>query len=248
MTFCCQISILQGVRKPMKLKFYLILLVSGAIALSIAGIYYENYFMEQAGKMIFVFPLFGYYYKRLPARNPNLYGFLICMLAAVFFTFFQNIWYFDQISMGLWMGSFIFLIREAVQTTQYRRGTGFMLLYFLFVVGVYGYLLSLHIVEIEANVTDNYLFSTYVIYYVNLLIFGVAALVYYLNSFSRKSVFFICLTLSFIFADVLRDMGVIYFKDLSVEIVGTLIKFAALKLVFLFFVTKEKKLRLLNLV
>jgi hypothetical protein len=43
-------------------------------------------------------------------------------------------------------------------------------------------------------------------------------------------------------------MEVFYFRDLSVEIVGSLIKFAALKLVFLFFITPEKKLRLLHLV
>lgn len=69
-----------------------------------------------------------------------------------------------------------------------------------------------------------------------------------LNSFSKKSVFFICLAITFIVVEVLKDMGLFYFKDVSVEIVGKLIKFAALKMVFLFFITKEKKLRLLNLV
>lgn len=123
-----------------------------------------------------------------------------------------------------------------------------MSLYFIGVVAIYAYLLSLHVLELERSLSDGFLFAYYIIYYLNILILAITALVYYLNSFSRKSVFFMCLTLSFIFADVFRDMEVFYFPDLSIEVVGSLIKFAAIKLALLFFVTPEKKLRLLNLV
>lgn len=246
--FLIQISILQDISNMEKLKFLFIFLVLAAMALSVAGICYENYLMEQTGNLLFLFFLFGYYAQKISARNLNFVGFFLCSIAAGLTSFFLEAWYFTHVALGFWMGSFIFLIREAVQTTEYRRGNNFILLYFIAVIGVYGYLLSLHVVEIEAMVTDGYLFSTYLLYYVNLLILGIAGLIYYLNSFSRKSVYFISLTLTFIFSDVLRDMGVFYFRDVSVEIVGTLIKFAAIKLAFLFFVTREKKLRLLNLV
>lgn len=232
----------------MNLRFVFIILVVGAMVLSLTGIYQEDHFLEQAGNLLFIFPLLGYYFEKVPIKNVNFSGFMICFLLAGAMTFFNGIWYLNFVALGLWMGSFIFLSREAIQTTEYRKGKGFILLYFLLIVAAYGYLLSLHMVEIEASLSDNLLFSMYLIYYINLMFMAVTALIYYLNSFSRKSVFFICLTLSFIVSDVLRDMGVFYFRDLSVEIVGTLIKFAALKLVFLFFITKEKKLRLLNLI
>lgn len=174
--------------------------------------------------------------------------FMVLALAATALSCIQEMWYIEQVKLGFWIGSYIFLAREAIKYTEYERGSKFTTLYFIAVIAVYVYLLSIHIIEIEPNVSSRFALSIYIIYYLNILFLATAALVYYLNSFSRKSVFFICLTLSFIFSDVLRDMEVFYFRDLSVEIVGSLIKFAAIKLVFLFFVTREKKLRLLHLV
>lgn len=228
-------------------NFYVFLLVL-AISTHVGAVFLENDLLIHGSQFIFLFPLLGYFYENLPSRKSNFYGFLICVILADLFAFSGRSWYFDQISLGFWMISFVFLVKEAVQYTEYTKGSRFMLLYFLLVVSVYIYLFSLHVMEIEENLADGVLFSLYVIYYMNLLVLGVTALIYYLNSFSKKSVFFISLALAFILADVLRDMQVFYFKDVSVEIAGGLIKFSALIFAFLFFVTKEKKLRLLNLV
>lgn len=150
--------------------------------------------------------------------------------------------------MGFWLVCFFFVIKEAIQVTEFNKGSRYVQLYFVLVVVVYAYLLSLHMIEMEDGMTNNWQFPIYFIYYINLLILRIASLVYYLNFFSRKSIYFICFALAFIFSEVLRDMGTFYFLDLSVEITGGLVNFAALQLVFLFFVTKEKKLHLLNLI
>ena len=232
----------------MKQKYFFALLVVGAISANIVGIFNENFWLKEAGKFIFILPLLGYYYKDLPVGNYNLYGFLLFLISANAAGFFRDVWFFNYIGIGLWIGCYIFLVREAIKHTEYEKGSRFMSLYFIGVVAIYAYLLSLHVLELERSLSDGFLFAYYIIYYLNILILAITALVYYLNSFSRKSVFFMCLTLSFIFADVFRDMEVFYFPDLSIEVVGSLIKFAAIKLALLFFVTPEKKLRLLNLV
>ena len=232
----------------MKQKLIFAICVVLAILVNLAGVFYENFWLRKVGEVAFFLPLIGYYRKELPLKNANFVGFLFSVIVASVLTFAGNIWYLNQISLGFWLGAYIFLAREAFKHTEYERGSRFTTLYFILVVAVYTYLLSLHILEIERNLGETFDFLLYIIYYLNILIFAVTALVYYLNSFSRKSVFFICLALSFIFADVLRDMEIFYFRDLSVEIVGSLIRFAALKLSFLFFVTREKKLRLLHLV
>jgi len=232
----------------MKQKIFFALLVVGAIAVNITGIFNENFWLEQSGKLLFILPLLAYYYKRLPVGNYNLYAFLFFLISATSLTFFHQIWFFSYISIGLFIGCYIFLIREAIKHTEYEKGSRFMSLYFVIVVAIYAYLLSLHVLELERNLRDTFLFFYYIIYYLNILILAITALIYYLNSFSKKSVFFMCLTIAFIFADVFRDMKVFYFPDLSIEIVGSLIRFAAIKLALLFFVTPEKKLRLLHLV
>lgn len=232
----------------MKQKYLSAFLVVLTIAINVYGIFNENFWLAESGEFLFLLPLVTYYFNRLPVRNLNFYAFLSLLAGAIFLGFFNDFWLFEYISLGFWMGCYVFLVREAIMHTEYEKGSRFMALYFVAVVAIYIYLLSLHVMELERSLSDVFLFSYYIIYYLNILVLAVAALVYYLNSFSRKSVFFMSLTISFIFADVFRDMEVIYFPDLSVEIVGSLIRFAAIKLAFLFFVTPEKKLRLLNLV
>ncbi|NJW51467.1 hypothetical protein [Salinimicrobium oceani] len=232
----------------MKPKIVFASLTILAIIVNIAGIINEDFWMRRGGELLFFLPLTFYYLKRAPLKNLNFLLFVSLAVAATIVTCFKNLWYFEQVKLGLWLVSYIFLAREAIKHTEYEKGSRFTSLYFLAIIAIYVYLLSIHVLEIEPSVNNSFTFSLYIIYYLNILFLAIAALVYYLNSFSKKSVFFICLTLSFIFSDVLRDMEVFYFRDMSVEVVGTLIKFAALKLVFLFYVTREKKLRLLHLV
>lgn len=232
----------------MKPKVILSILVVAAMCVNVAGIANDNFLLRKTGEILFFIPLIFYYYRKVSFKNFNFFIFLSCAVAATVVSTLNNIWYFEQITLGLWLVGYIFLAREAIKHTEYEKGNKFTTLYFVIVTAVYVYLLWIHVTEIERNVGNHFTFSLYIIYYLNILFIAITALVYYLNSFSKKSVFFICLTLSFIFSDVLRDMEVFYFRDMSVEIVGTLIKFAALKLVFLFFITPEKKLRLLHLV
>ncbi len=232
----------------MKQKYFIGFLVVLAIAINIYGIYNENFWLKESAEFLFILPVVAYYLGKLPLKNLNFCAFLILLVAAGFLDFFKDFGLFAYVSLGFWMGCYVFLVREAIRHTEYEKGSRFMALYFAAVVAIYIYLLSLHVLELERSLADVFLFSYYIVYYLNILVLAVAALVYYLNSFSKKSVFFMCLTISFIFADVFRDMEVFYFPDLSVEIVGSLIRFAAIKLAFLFFVTPEKKLRLLNLV
>lgn len=232
----------------MKPKYIFAFLVVVAMLANIIGIFNESFWLSKSSELIFLLPLIAYYYKDLPLNNLNFYTFLVCIICANTLGLIQGVWFMHYVILGLWMFSYIFLVREAIKHTEYEKGSRFMTLYFFLVVSVYTYLLSLHILELERSLNDSFEFSFYIVYYLNILILAVTALIYYLNSFSRKSVFFMCLAIAFIFSDVFRDMEVFYFPDLSVEIVGSLIRFAGLKLAFLFFVTKEKKLRLLHLV
>lgn len=232
----------------MRQKYLFALLVIIAIVANIIGIFNDNFWLSQSSEFFFILPLIAYYFKELPLNNLNFYTFLVCIISANTLGLIQGVWFLNCIILGLWLAAYIFLVREAIRHTEYEKGSKLMTLYFFLVVAVYTYLLSLHILELERTLNDGFELSFYIVYYLNVLILAITALIYYLNSFSRKSVFFICLAISFIFSDVLRDMEVFYFPDLSVEIIASLIQFAGLKLAFLFFVTKEKKLRLLHLV
>ncbi len=232
----------------MKLKILCGLVGILFILMAILSSFYEILWLQGASQILVIFSLFGFFYKDISGSASNFYGFLAGLVLAVKMSIFSESWYFDHLSLGFWLICFWFLFKEAVQYTDYSKGRRLVRFYFVLVVGIYTYLLSLHVIEIKGNFKDSLQFLIYLLYYFSLLVLGVTGLIYYLNSFSRKSVYFICFVLSLIFSNVLRDMVVFYSKDLSVEIAGLITRFASFLLIFLFFSTKEKRLRLLNLV
>lgn len=137
---------------------------------------------------------------------------------------------------------------EAVKHIEIKTGSSYTLLYFAGIVGVNGCLLGYHLMEIKEYMSSITVFSVYLLYYINLLVLGIIAFIYYLNSYSKKSMFFISMALGIIFADVLRDMGVFFSKDLSVEIAESIIRVGSAIFALLFFATREKQLRLLNMI
>lgn len=232
----------------MKQKFLFAFLMMILVAINVIAVYYDQVFLSKTVGILFFLPLIGYFFYQLPWKNPIFFGFFGCAVAATISSAIGGIWYFEHIALGFWLTSYVFLMREAIVNTEYEKGSKSTIIYFVVAVAVYAYLLSLHLVEIEQSISNDSRFFLYILYYLNVLFLAISALIYYLNSFSRKAVFFTCLTLSFIFADVLRDMEIFYLKDVSVEIAASILRSAGLVAAFLFYVTPEKKLRLLHLV
>ena len=232
----------------MRIKIIIAFLVLVTILTNVVSVVESISWWKQISQIVFILLLFFFFFGRLSLGKSNFTASFFTSLCANITSFFGDYWFFSEMTLGFWLSSFVFLVMEAIKFTQYNRRNRYLHLYFFVVVAIYTYLFSLHILEIKENLSNEVLFSMYLVYYLNLLILGVTALIYYLNSFSKKAVFFSCLALAFILSDVLRDMGIFYFRDLSVEIVGSLIRMAGITLTFLFFITKEKKLRLLNLI
>lgn len=232
----------------MNLRFLFLFLAVLAIIAGVVAIFNENHQIERLAQISFLFFLFGYHAGRLRDPGNNFYGFFIMLIIANICVVLEDFWYFSYLSIIFCLIAFGFLIKEAVNYIQYNRGSWYMQLFFLFVVGFFIYFVSLQLSEVAEDMGSGLSVIMYFVYYFSLFILGITALVYYLNSYSRKSLYFTCFVLSLIFSNILRDLGDFYLKDISVEIAGALMQFAALKFVFLFFVTKEKKLSLLHMV
>lgn len=232
----------------MKPKYLYLLLAVLSVIIGIVALINEHDQIERLTQISFLFFLLGYHSKRLRSPGKNFYGFFVALVVANICVVFEEIWYFSYLSVVFCLICFGFIMREAIRFTQYNRGSWYMQLFFLFVVGFFIYFVSLQLLEVAGDMGNSFSVFMYLVYYFSLLILGITALVYYLNSFSRKSLYFTCFVLALIFSDILRDLGVFYLKDISVEIAGVLMQFAALKFAFLFFVKKEKKLRLLHMV
>lgn len=187
-------------------------------------------------------------YRSTKKMSRPFYFYLLFTVLSYCSRFFDGNFYSLEISLVFMSIANTVLITEAIKNTVVKNGSSFMLLYFFLVVGINGVLLGYHVLELNEYIKSDLVYSVYIIYYINLLILGITSFIYYLNSYSKKSMFFISLALGLIFADVLRDMGIFYLKDLSVEFAESIIRLGCAVFATSFFATKEKQLRLASMI
>lgn len=218
------------------------------ILINIWAIMTDNFWVENSSYIFFYFTAVLLVIDEYKKFNNSMYIFLVFTVLGYLVRYYNGQWYSNEISLVLFSVANIALILEASKFIEIKNASNYMLLYFIAIVGINGALLGYHVMEIREYLENTGVFSVYLLYYLNLLILGIISFIYYLNSYSRKSMFFISLALGIIFADVLRDMGVFFPEDISVEIAESIIRLGCSVFAVSFFVTKEKQLRLMNMI
>lgn len=186
------------------------------------------------------------FFKYIKSFNFYFYLFLGLTIVSYLLEILNEYWYFREISLFIQAVSFLPLILEAGKHFEIKYMSYLMLIYFFGIIGINTYLLLLHINEMSSYLSGNGIMLLYSLYYLSVAALGIIALVYSMNSHSKKSMFFVTFAISLIFANVLRDMGVFYFKDVSVEISESVMRMASAMFFVLFFITTEKKLKFSN--
>ncbi len=218
------------------------------LLLNLYGVIREIDWLVDFTEFLVYLPFFIGFYRKLDFTNINLNAFLSLSLCTALFRFFDQEKVVYMLSMVFSMVAYIFLYREALKYTKRETANKFILSFFIILIVANAYFLSGHLQEMEVHISGIVEFGFYSLYYVNLLVLAVIGLIYYLNSYSRKSVYFITLVMAIVFADVFRDMAVFYLRSTSVSFIEVLLRYSAVLLAFYFFATREKKLRLINLV
>ena len=131
----------------MKQGILLASLAITAMLVNIIGIIREDFLLRKTGEVLFFLPLILYYLRKIPFKNFNFLMFLGMALVATIISYFERVWYFEEIKLGLWLVGYVFLAREAIKHTEYEKGNRFTNLYFVGVIGAYVYLLWGHVSE-----------------------------------------------------------------------------------------------------
>lgn len=232
---------------PMKYSRIYIIACIPLLLLNLYAVTYGLNWLATSSLMLAYLILLRGFSKKLDFSNLNILCFIGLSMVAVLFNSFQEDFTY-LIVMFFNLASYIFLAREALKFTKRETATRFMLLFFFILIASNIYFVYGHLQELDNHITSLFEFAFYSMYYINLLILAVVALIYYLNSYSRKSVFLISLVMAIIVADMLRDIAFFYMPDTSVLILKSSLNFGAIVLAFQFYGTEEKKLKLINLV
>ena len=232
----------------MKLKIRFVTAFICLIILDIMAVFSKWLWVVNIIYIIFLITAVWMFRKKYKKFNSYLFIFLGFSGLAFLARIFETTWYFNQASLILLTVAYLALIRESAKYIEMRNASNYMLVYFTLIVGINAYFLGVHVFDLRVHLPSSLDYGIYIVYYINLLILGIFGFIYYLNSYSKKAVYFVSLILALIFAEVLRDMGVFYLKDPSVEISEAILRLAIAFFVVLFFVTKEKKMRLINMI
>lgn len=232
----------------MKSSRYLILSSFPLIFLNVFAIVTAQEWLISSTRLLFYVLFILIYLRKFHSFQLNLTAFFIFYLAGEISSLYKEYWYLDVVSMTFFVTAYIFLCREAIKHTERESASRYMVIYFVLILLLNAYFLLLHVLELQNYIAGYLRYALYLLYYVNVLVLGIVGLVYYLNSYSRKAVFFISLVLVLIFADIFRDMDTFYAKDMGVLILENLLRFSSLILAYLFFKTRERKLRLLHMI
>lgn len=230
------------------MKFLCVIIFIGLLLFNIYALYFNFPWLSIGCHIGFFITACVMFCDKAKSSSVNLYLFLIFTGISYSLKIFSYMWFFKEISLLVQAGAYLALIVEAVKYFKIKNGGPIMIVYFFSIIGLNIYLLLIHFFELVPYFSNNITFLIIGFYYINLTVLGVIAFLYYLNSYSKKSMFFISLVISIVFADILRDMGVFYFKDISVEVAESIIRLGSALFVVLFFITEEKKLQLINFV
>lgn len=232
----------------MKTSRVFILACLPLLVINFIAVIYDLKWLSNSAELSLYFLLFLGFYSRLDFKNLNISCFLGLSLISVLFNYFreEGVIYFTV--MFFQMASYFFLTREAFKFTQREAANRYMLMFFFLMIGTNCYFVFRHFQELGNKMSGLIEFGFYALYYINLLVLVITGLIYYLNSYSRKSVYFITMVMAIVIADILRDMALFYLPDTSVLLLRSFLQFSALFLAIQFFITKEKKLKLINLV
>ncbi len=209
---------------------------------------YNNTWLSYMSEFLAYLAFSIVFYRKLDRSSINLLAYLGLSMVAVLFKCIQGIDLIFYLVMLLQVAAYIFLSIEAMKYTQREYANKYMLLFFFLMISANIYFVFDHFQELGSQIGGMVELVFYSIYYIALLSLAIVALIYYLNSYSRKSVFFVTLVMSLVISDILRDMAMYYFADASVLFLECFLRFAGVLLAFIFFGTEEKKLKLINLV
>lgn len=232
----------------MKQNRFCLLISIPVLVLILGAVLYEiNWISNSAEFLTYLALTFGFCSK-LDFSNKNIILFLGFSISASFFKFFEDEVMIYYIVLVLQMLSYLFLITEAWRHTKRETGNKFMLIFFFLMIIANVYFVFDHFQVLKGHITGFAEFGLYSMYYMTLLVLSIVGLVYYLNSYSRKSVYFVILVMSIVVSGILRDMALYYFPDTSVLLLQSFLHFAGILLAFRFYTTQEKKLKLMDLV
>ena len=226
----------------MKLKLCIV-----ACILVAAGIIYfisiENYYLSAIARIVFKLLLFAVFLSSKKIQNkPIFYSFFgLLLLSDILSMFFEVSPLVIVVIGGVFFVGYLLLLKDSFSQYKIRDLRNVVAIYYFFVIAINAVLMVFHLYNLYNYMEETPLiYMGQVFYNVVLYLMVINALAYYLNSYSKKSMFFMIGSLAFVCSDILVSAYYFYNIKEDLILIHTVLSMIGYLFFFNYFFTAEK--------
>lgn len=226
----------------MKLK-----LCIAACILAAAGTLYfisiEDYYLTAILRVVFKLLLLAIFITHKKVQNKQIfYSFFGILLLSDILSIFFYVSSYVLVAIGtVFFAGYILLLKDSFSQYKIRDLRNVVAIYYLFVIAINALLMVFHLYNLYNYMEETPLiFMGQVFYNIVLYLMVINALAYYLNSYSKKSMFFLIGTLAFVFSDILVSAYYFYNIKEDLILIHTVLSMIGYLFFFNYFFTPEK--------
>lgn len=203
----------------MKLRFCILGCILAAVG-TIYFIYIDDYFTTSVLRIIFKLLLLATFLSYKKVQNKIVfYSFFTILLVSDVLSLFITFSPYMLVPMGaLFFVGYLLLLKDSFSQFKIQDVRNVVALYYFFVIAINAVLMLFHLFSLYGYMEDMpFIFVGQVLYNIVLYIMVVTSLAYYLNSYSKKSMFFLIGSLAFVCSDIL--VSAYYFYDIKENLI-----------------------------
>ncbi|RMB56143.1 hypothetical protein EAX61_15780 [Dokdonia sinensis] len=182
------------------------------------------------------------HYKEVQDKNAFYTFFGLLLLTDVLALFVAEVNNYFLVPIGIiFFVCYILLLRDAYRQFKIQDPRNVVAFYYLFVILINAVLVILHLINLYGYMEGQLaIFIGQVFYNIALYFMIVLSLAYYLNSYSKKSMYFLIASLSFVCSDILVSAFLFYNIQESIISFHTFLSMIGYVFFFNYFFTAEK--------
>jgi hypothetical protein len=226
----------------MKLK----LCISGCI-LAAAGTLYcisiDDYSSTAVLRVVFKLLLLATFLSYKKVQNkPLFYSFFGILLVSDALSLLMDVSSYVLVPIGvLFFVGYLLLLKDSYRQYKVQDVRNIVAIYYFFVIAINAVLMIFHLYNLYGFMEDMpFIYTGQVFYNIVLYLMVINSLAYYLNSYSKKSMFFLIGSLAFVCSDIL--VSAYYFYDIKEDLIffHTVLSMIGYLFFFNYFFSPEK--------
>lgn len=203
----------------------------------------EDYYLSAVARIVFKLLLLAVFLSSKKVQNKTIfYSFFgLLLLSDVISMFFEVSSLIIVVIGVVFFVGYLLLLKDSFSQYKIRDVRNIVAIYYFFVIAINAVLMVFHLYNLYNFMEETPLiYMGQVFYNIVLYLMVIDALAYYLNSYSKKSMFFLIGSLAFVCSDIL--VSAYYFYDIKEDLIlfHTVLSMIGYLFFFNYFFTAEK--------